>query len=112
MEEFWKWLERFAWIAAIVSILKEWWNTMSTVKQFWDNLTPWQFLFLLSVIVIIFNFVRNHIKLQKFKNREYEAFHEWLISKRHSGYPDMSEKSLEGKIVSMLEWWDDRKKTG
>jgi hypothetical protein len=45
-----------------------------------------------------------------FVQEPYPMFHEWLINQRHTGYPHMSEESLEGHIVSMFEWWDDRKK--
>ena len=72
-------------------------------------------IFIISTGYLLFISVRGCIRLYWFKNKKYEVFQQWLIDKRGTNYPHMSEESLEGKIVSMLEWWDSRKnptKTG
>jgi len=59
MDTFWKWLERIAAFTAIISFLK-WWDMediMIFLKQLWNSFTAWQFLFFLSIIVLLYRFV-------------------------------------------------------
>ncbi|HMK77857.1 MAG TPA: hypothetical protein VK568_16995 [Thermodesulfobacteriota bacterium] len=62
------------------------------------------------IVFLIYLSIKLLRKSYKFKHGEYASLHEWLTNNRHTNYPHLSEESLEGKIVSMLEWWDWRKR--
>lgn len=75
MEQFWKWLARIAWIVAIVSFLKGWLSSMEGIKLFWNNLTPWQFIFFLSLAVILFESIRFFFRLNgRVNNIDKQAY--------------------------------------
>jgi len=67
MENFWKWAQRIAYITTIISFLKGWnmKDIIIFVKEFWNNFTPWQFLFFLSIIVLLYRFVTFLVNIHK-----------------------------------------------
>lgn len=103
MEKFWKWAGRVAWIVAIISFIKEWIvgaSVMEFIKQLWINLTPWQLLLFLAVIVIIIRFVIFLVKINKIgKNvdllvKDMDDLKNWIDKFRYKQhYSD-----LKGKI--------------
>ncbi len=59
---------------------------------------------------IVYWFIKTYVKMIKFQSGQYETFHRWLdktcIEERDYKY--MSDNSLEGRIVAMLQWWKER----
>ena len=111
-EGFWKWFQRITAFLGLISFIKGW-GIMNQIKELWDNLTPWQLLFFLSIGGLVFTFIRDYFKMNSFKKKKYETFHAWMKKKDASegkDYQHMAETSLEERIVAMLEWWDERKK--
>jgi uncharacterized membrane protein YbhN (UPF0104 family) len=110
-----KWKERvISFVISLTASLSAWFvveykgvNLMEHIKSLFTAYIP--------VIILLFVYclcwlVIDYWKLRRFHKRKYETFHQWLLDHRSTGYPRMSETYLEGRIVSMLEWWDDQKK--
>lgn len=70
MENFWKWVARIAWLIAIFLFLKSWRNNMESIRLFWDNLTPWQFIFFLVLITAFFALWRWRLKVNENKDKK------------------------------------------
>lgn len=89
------------------------------MKQFWIYFFVHFWFFWLCVAVgfawIIVSDVREKVKeFNEFKQwateHDYEVFKQWLERTKIDGrgFHGMSDKSLEGKIVAMLEWWKEK----
>lgn len=81
--------------------------TMKHVVSFLVTFSPILVGFL---VFSVHSLIKDYRNSRYFRNMKYEAFHKWLSDNRNTGYPHMAEESLEGRIVAMLEWWDERKK--
>ncbi len=83
MAIFWKWIQRVVWLIAILSYLKGWVD-MDAIKLFWAELSPWKLIFVLSVLIILYEIANFLFNLKKqVKNiqglpREVENFEEQL----------------------------------
>jgi hypothetical protein len=68
MENFWKWVTRISGVIAIILFLKSWRSNMKSIELFWNNLTPWQFIFFLVLITAFFALWRWKLNVRKGKN--------------------------------------------
>lgn len=99
MKGFWKWVERIAWFAAIVSGLKVIGmdNVIIYTKEFWSQLTPWQFLLILSLAVLLCNFIIFLVTLYRRTNsiiQDFNSLKKWIgLFSYRDKYSD-----LKGKI--------------
>jgi hypothetical protein len=59
MKKIWKWIERIALLIAIISGLKVIgiMNIFACLKTFWIQLTAWQFLLILSIMILLCSFI-------------------------------------------------------
>ncbi|MDD1777860.1 MAG: hypothetical protein LUQ65_06780 [Candidatus Helarchaeota archaeon] len=64
MKVFWKWIQRAVWLIALVSYLKGWVD-MDAIKLFWNDLSPWKLIFVLSVLIILYEIITFLYNLKK-----------------------------------------------
>jgi len=65
MERHWKWVERILWIMTIISLVTSFtkgWTIKMSIEQVWNNLTPWQWIFFLSVVIFLCLFLNWFIR--------------------------------------------------
>ena len=109
MDKIWQWITRVSGLSTIISLFKGW-DMMNMFSEFWKQLTPWQFLFFLSVGILFILFVRDYWRLRNWiRGHSESAFTTWLKGTPDSQY--MASESLEGKIMTMLDWWDKTRNT-
>ncbi len=102
----WKYVERVAWIVAIFAGIFSFRKDLDVAevinfgKQLWSNLTPWQFLFFLSIALLLYQFitflinVHRATKQVKNLNEKVGKMEEWIgILSHKDAYSD-----LKGKI--------------
>jgi hypothetical protein len=75
MEELWKWLQRGAWVAAIITLIKGW-ISMDDIRLFWGSLNPWHFIFYLSASLILINLIKIVFEYKRFKKRVEKSLNE------------------------------------
>jgi cytochrome b subunit of formate dehydrogenase len=116
MKEIWKWIERVASIVVIVSGFKVigMVNIFTYFNTLWTQLTAWQFLLILSTVILLCSFIMFLVKLHKKINTLIDDFNDlkkWIglfsYKDKKGSYTD-----LKGKINRYIaEELEKEKKT-
>jgi len=96
---------------AITMIPSVKWIWQTFVVELWPLWVGLLCIIAYWLIVSFRDFRKEHKELKTWVlTRHYESYHQWLERTKIDGrgFYDMAEKSLEGKIVSMLEWWKEK----
>ena len=80
MEKFWEYVLKISAIMGILLFWKSWGENMKSIKLFWENLTPWQFMFFLILLVIFFSLWRWRLNVNENKDKKNSLSPKALIN--------------------------------